>query len=151
VRLSPRDRKAFREHGRRGGLRRAGRLEAAARRSIARRAALARWTRARFGAARFRDLGLPGGDVIDRGLSDLAAGRETNEALLVALAAPRLRREGVPVPAVSIRDADHRLYRAMEPVHGALAHARYNALLRLVTSFADACSVVRAGRLRRAR
>ena len=37
---------------------------------------------------------LPGGDLISRGLEDLARGDETTEALLVAIGAPRLRRLG---------------------------------------------------------
>lgn len=35
---------------------------------------------------------LPGGDLVEKGLRDLADGRETLEALLVAIGEPRLRR-----------------------------------------------------------
>lgn len=97
------------------------------------------------------DLGLPGADLIDRGLDDLAAGRETPESLLVSLAAPRLRREGVPLPPTCFRDADHRLYRRMETSQGDLAHARYLALLRQVSSFADACHTARSDGAARAK
>lgn len=48
----------------------------------------------RFGAPSFEDLGLPGGEVIDRGLIELAQGKESPESLVVSLAAPRLGREG---------------------------------------------------------
>jgi hypothetical protein len=141
----------FKRLGREGGLERARRLTPAARRAIARRAAIVRWTRARFGHACFDDLGLPGGAMIDKGLDDLAGGIESPESLLVSLAAPRLRREGVPVPSECLGDADRRLYRLLESSNGALAHARYLAWLRQVASFADACHHAHAARSRRAR
>jgi hypothetical protein len=69
-----------------------------ARRTLARQAAMHRWIRARFGTPNFAALGLPGGEIIDAGLAALAAGEETVESLVVSLAAPCLRREGVPLP-----------------------------------------------------
>ncbi len=39
----------------------------------------------------------PGGDLIEKGLADLAASRETVESLLVSIGAPRLRLAGIPV------------------------------------------------------
>ena len=105
--------------------------------------AIRRWMRVRFGAPRFEDLGLPGGELIDSGLASLAAGEESLESLVVSLAAPRLRREGVPLPALEIPDADMRLFRLLEQMSGDLAHARYLAYLRQATSFADACSAAR--------
>lgn len=113
------------------------------RRTIARLAALRRWTRVRFGAGCFEDLGLPGGAMVDSGMEELAREEETADSLMVALAAPRLRREGVPLPDVHIPDADHRLYRLLEEKEGDLAHARYLARLRQIASFADACSLMR--------
>ena len=98
----------------------------------------------RFGENRFADLGLPGGELVDAGLSDLASGRTSVASLLVSLAAPRLRREGVPVTNPQ-PDPEQRLYRLLESTEGDLAHARYNAYLRLITSFADSCSVGRYG------
>jgi hypothetical protein len=151
MRLPKEVRERFRRYGRAGGKARARRLSSRTREAIARRAALRRWIRARFGATRFADLGLPGGAEIDRGLDDLAAGRETVESLAVSLAAPRLRREGVPVPATTIADADLRLYRLLERAHGGLAHARYLARLRQIVSFADACRGARVDRSRDAR
>ena len=143
MRLPPSLRAEFQRQGRKGGLERARRLTPAARKTIARRAAIRRWTRERFGSARFDDLGLPGGAMIDKGLDDLAGGIESPESLAVSLAAPRLRREGVPVPADCLPDAEPRLYRLLESTDGALAHARYLAWLRQVSSFADACRQVR--------
>jgi hypothetical protein len=118
-----------------------------ARRAVARRAAIRRWVRERFGAPDFKSLGLPGADVIDEGLAALASGRETAESLLVSLAAPRLVREGVPVPRETLPDAEMRLYRLLERTDEKMAHARYLALERQVVSFADACRSARpAGR-----
>ena len=133
----------FREHGRVGGQTRARNLTAAARAAIARHAAIRRWTRARFGEDSFAALGLPGGQAIDKGLTDLAFQTESVESLLVSLAAPRLRREGLPVPAAVHHDPELRLYRMLEQTDGDLAHARYLAYLRQAESFANACGAVR--------
>ena len=89
-------RESFRRYGRAGGRARAARMTPERRRQVARRAATTRWIRKRFGAASFEALGLPGGEVVDAGLDDLAAGKATEESFAVSLAAPRLRREGVP-------------------------------------------------------
>jgi hypothetical protein len=81
--------------------------------------------------------------VIDAGLDALVAGRVSIESLMVSLAAPRLRREGIPVPHDGFADADLRLYRLLERSAGDLAHARYLACLRQLASFADACAKAR--------
>jgi len=120
-------------------------MNAAARKSVARRAALGRWTRARFGGASFAALGFPGGEIVDAGIADLVAGRETAESLLVSLAAPRLHREGVPLPAELRPDPESRLYALLCRTEGELAHARYLAYLRQASSFADACRHARPG------
>jgi hypothetical protein len=143
MKLSRVVRAAFQREGRKGGLARARRLSAEARQAIARRAAIRRWIRSRFGDASFAALGLPGGAMIDAGLDDLAAGRMTPDSLVVSLAAPRLRREGVPLPPTCFPDAERRLYRLLETQHGELAHARYRAWLRQAVSFADACQFAR--------
>jgi len=114
-------------------------MSPADRRTVARKAAMRRWIRTRFGDSSFEDLGYPGGAMIDRGLDALAAGSESADALAVSLAAPRLRREGVPVPGACIPDADRRLYHLLESRHGELAHPRFLATLRQLASFADAC------------
>lgn len=84
--------------------------------------------------------------MVDKGLHDLAADRETPESLLVSLAAPRLRREGVPLPKGRFSDADLRLYRLLEESNAGLAHSRYLACLRQMSSFADACGRARVNR-----
>jgi hypothetical protein len=120
-----------------------------ARKAVARRAANARWIRQRFGATSFEALGLPGGDIVDAGLADLASGDTTTASLLVSLAAPRLRREGVPVARVH-DNPEQRLYDLLAQQAGDLAHARYGAYLRRIVSFADACRGARLNRGRRA-
>ena len=142
VKLPDDVRTRFREFGRAGGKRRARSLAPKRRSEIARRAATARWIRERFGASRFTDLALPGGDLVDEGLADLACDRTSAASLLVSLAAPRLRREGVPI-ANPQPDPELRLYRLLSATEGDLAHARYNAHLRLIASFADSCSLGR--------
>jgi hypothetical protein len=84
---------------------------------------------------------LPGGDLVARGLEDLARSRETEEALLVSIAAPRLRSLGLPV-AAPLPDAEHRLYERLAEEDPDSAHSRYNALLRRLTSFESALECV---------
>ena len=78
--------------------------------------------------------GLPGADLIERGLEDLRAGRESEVALLVAIGAPRLVQLGVAVPTVPDRP-EHRLYALLARDDADSAHSRYNALLRRLVSF----------------
>lgn len=136
-------RERFRAYGREGGRTRAERMSPEARRAVARHAAMRRWIRSRFGGSDFATMGLPGGELVDRGLADLARGEETLASLAVSLAAPRLRREGVPVPRVVLQNADHRLYRKLEEMAPGLAHHRYLAYLRQLESFASACGRTR--------
>ena len=84
---------------------------------------------------------LPGGDLVARGLQDLEEGRETVEALLVSIAAPRLRDAGLTV-APPLADAEHRLYTSLARTDPDSAHSRYNALLRRLTSFESALECV---------
>jgi hypothetical protein len=111
----------------------------------ARQATTSDWLRERFGASSFAETGYPGGELIDTGLADLADGRVTIGSLLVSLAAPRLRREGVPV-GHPLENPEDRLYALLSSSSGDLAHSRYNAYLRQVVSFADACRFVRLRR-----
>ena len=142
MRLPTEIRERFRSYGRQGGLARAARTDASERRRTARRAATTRWVAERFGVRHFTDLSLPAGNTVDQGLADLAAERVTPESLLVSLAAPRLRREGVPIGRVE-SDPERRLYSLLEQTEGDFAHARYKAQLRQIASFADACRLVR--------
>ncbi len=87
---------------------------------------------------------LPGYELVGVGLDDLAAGRETESALLVAMAAPRLRAIGIDVPQGGGEQPSHRLYELLtESDEG--DHSRYNALVARVVSFARAAEHASAG------
>ncbi|SRR5579871_3038712 len=95
---------------------------------------------------------LPGADIVARGLDDLAAGKVSQDALLVAIASPRLRQIGFDVPELDKRVIDgvaepyeHRLYDLLSEEDRARAHSRYNALLRRMVSYARAAEHASAG------
>ena len=79
----------------------------------------------------------PGHELVSEGLADLAAGRESESALLVAMAAPRLRALGFEVPVGGGERPSHRLYEMLSD-SGQGAHSRYNALIARMVSFARA-------------
>jgi hypothetical protein len=87
---------------------------------------------------------LPGHELVRAGLDDLAAGRETEAALVVAMAAPRLRALGIEVPAGGESFPSHRLYSLLSDSGGG-AHGRYNALVGRIASFARAAEHAAAG------
>lgn len=84
---------------------------------------------------------LPGADLVERGIADLGAGRESAEALLVSIGAPRLRSVGIET-AAPIADPEHKLYLLLAREQGDAAHSAYNALVRRLVSFerAAACA-----------
>ena len=82
---------------------------------------------------------LPGADLIVTGLRDLSTGRESTEALVVSIGAPRLRRLAIAVTA-PFDDPEDRLYERLALEHGDGAHSRYNALIRRLVSFERAAS-----------
>jgi hypothetical protein len=86
--------------------------------------------------------GLPGAELIDAGIADLAEGRETIPALLVSIGAPRLRDLGFAVPG-GFENPEHRLYERLAAETPDAAHARYNAYLQRLVSFERAAACVR--------
>lgn len=84
---------------------------------------------------------LPGADLIKRGAADLDGGRESAEALLVSIGAPRLRSMGIELSS-SIPSPEHKLYLLLAEEQGDAAHSAYNALIRRLVSFerAAACA-----------
>jgi hypothetical protein len=78
---------------------------------------------------------LPGGDLVEQGLRDLAAGRESDASLLVLVGSPRLRSLGIDVPASDVQRPEHRLYERLARTDSDSAHSRYNALIRRLVSF----------------
>lgn len=149
MRLPDDVRERFRRFGAKGGRTRAAHLSPEARSAVARRAGAVRWIRKRFGVSNFEEAGYPGGAMVDRGIAGLADGRVSVESLLVSLAAARLRREGVPLRRVQ-ENAEDGLFELLSRTAGDLAHARYIAHLRQMSSFADACRNERLKRARRA-
>jgi hypothetical protein len=84
---------------------------------------------------------LPGAGLIRRGAADLDAGRESVEALLVSIGAPRLRSVGIEL-STPIASPEHKLYALLAGEKGDAAHSAYNALIRRLVSFerAAACA-----------
>jgi hypothetical protein len=81
---------------------------------------------------------LPGSDLVVAGIGDLAAGRESEASLLVAMAAPRLRAIGIDIPDGGGEQPSHRLYEVLSEREQGGAHSRYNALVGRMVSFARA-------------
>jgi hypothetical protein len=78
---------------------------------------------------------VPGGDLIEEGIRDLDAGRETVAGLLVLVGAPRLRALGLDIPGSDVLQIEHRLYDRLASDDPLTAHSRYNALIRRLVSF----------------
>ena len=85
----------------------------------------------------------PGGDLVAAGLDDLRRGVESVPALLVSICAPRLRRLGLEVPESTIALPEMRLYEVLRRDAPDAAHARYNALVRMLVSFERAAECAR--------
>jgi hypothetical protein len=91
-----------------------------------------------------RFIGLPGWELVSRGLEDQAAGLVTIESLLIASASTRVERLGLPV-SHSSGSVDWRLYQLIEDEIGeAGAHSRYNALRRRLLSFLRSADATQA-------
>ena len=93
---------------------------------------------------------LPGADLLESGLKDLATGTQSISALLIAIGAPRLRRLGISLPPPGQLPAhpEHALYRLLVQQRARGVHSRYNALIRRLVSFERALEFQR-GRERR--
>jgi hypothetical protein len=85
---------------------------------------------------------LPGAELIEPGLADLAEKRDTLEALVVAIGAPKLRSLGLSVPAHSFEHPEHALYERLTQTEPNSAHSRYNALIRRLVRFERALACV---------
>jgi hypothetical protein len=82
---------------------------------------------------------LPGAEFVEEGLADLAANRLSDSALLVAIAAPRLRQLGVNVPDCNFpQPYEHELYLRLSERLDTAAHSHYNSLIRRIVSYARA-------------
>jgi hypothetical protein len=88
-----------------------------------------------------RDLepSLPGEELVAQGIADLAQAFLSDCALLVLIAAPRLRRLGMVVPDLPCpRPYEHELYARLDERLGPAAHSYYNSLIRRLVSYARA-------------
>jgi hypothetical protein len=85
---------------------------------------------------------LPGAEIVEPGLADLATGNETVEALLVSIGEPALRALGYHVPQ-PFAEPELRLYGLLRVTHGDGAHSRYNSLIRRLVSFQRAARCAR--------
>jgi hypothetical protein len=91
--------------------------------------------------------GLPGAELVLRGLDDLAHARESPEAALIEVAPTRLRSLGVPVPqaATAPGDAELRLYARLGARHPDRdPYVLYCAWLDQLESFLSALSQLAA-------
>lgn len=83
--------------------------------------------------------GLPGADLVRRGVADARAGSDTREAALVQMAYEKLTAAGFSFPEPQFPEpAGHRLYDLISDDDRATAHGTYNALVGRLTSFLDA-------------
>ena len=87
--------------------------------------------------------GLPGEELVRKGISDLTQGVESPEEFLVSIGAPRLRRLGLALPQ-PLASPEHGLYALLRAEHGDAAHSRYNALVRRLVSFERAAGTTGA-------
>lgn len=83
---------------------------------------------------------LPGEELFQLGLADLSRNEMTDSALLVLIAAPRLKRLGITIPDQPLprQPREHELYARLEARLGDGAHSHYNSLIRRIVSFARA-------------
>ena len=95
-------------------------------------------------SATFESRGLPGGDLVRKGISDLERRTVTPQSLLVSIGAPRLQGLGIAL-SEPFDEPERRLYELLRDQFGDAAHSRYNALVRRLVSFERAAaSVARA-------
>lgn len=135
-------RKYLAEIGRRGGTRsRRALAPEQARAMVARREAnraVREFERSAIGAP---SSDIPGVEIIRAGLHDLARREPSVDALLVSIAAPRLRQLGMRVPD-GWPNPEDALFDRLEQMYHDGAHSRYNALIRRMVSFARAAAIV---------
>ncbi len=84
--------------------------------------------------------GLPGGDIVRRGIDELKRGETSVCGLLVLSASTRLTSLGISVPVQDQTSipAHIQLYRLLEASNSANPYSRYNALMRSLYSFMHA-------------
>jgi len=75
--------------------------------------------------------------MVEQGLADLEQDLMTDCSLLVLIAAPCLRRLGIPIAERPLpRSWEHDLYARLDERLGTAAHSYYNSLIRRIVSYA---------------
>lgn len=85
--------------------------------------------------------GLPGAELVTKGLVDLRVREASVESLLVSIGASRLTELGLDV-AEAFDDPELRLYALLATDDPNTAHGRFNALVRRLVSFERAAECV---------
>ena len=90
--------------------------------------------------------GIPGWEIVWRGMKDISQGKpNTANALLVYMAAPRLRFLGFDIPEYPLRNGrPHLLLYGLLRRQKKDAHSQYNALQRRLVSFCSVLESIRA-------
>ena len=83
---------------------------------------------------------LPGAELIEQGLRDLALGYETDASLLVPIGAPRLAALGLAVPT-PLAEPEEGLCRWFRQRCGNSAHSQFRALVRRLVCYERAMCV----------
>jgi|SRR4051794_11663313 hypothetical protein len=82
--------------------------------------------------------GLPGAELVQRGLEDLKHGKVSEFSLLLLVAKPRLKSLGIPINDTlkpSSEPVEHALYSFLEDKVKDDAYSQYNSLIRRIVSF----------------
>ena len=80
----------------------------------------------------------PGGEIVEKGLKDLARGIcKSIEALAVLIAAPRLKDFGFEIQDTKIKNPNLLLYKKLGAKYGNDAHFQYNAIMSRVNKFCN--------------
>ena len=85
--------------------------------------------------------GLPGADIVQRGMADLDAGELSVDALLLCIHSENLRRLGLPIAKPpTLDEPELRLYKLLCERNPDDAHAAYNAWVDRMDKFVRAAS-----------
>ncbi len=87
-------------------------------------------------------MNLPGGNIVQHGLADLASSQPTIPALLVSIGSPRLEQIGIHVPS-PISSPEFKLYKTLSAMNPDSAHSQYNGWIRKLVSFERAAECVK--------
>lgn len=91
------------------------------------------------------DPNLPGAEIIEKGLADLAKGLVTIESCLVSMAPNLLEEVGINFPDRPIDEPELTMFRLIESRSGDAAHSQYNALRRRLVSFVKSARLAARG------